>query len=463
MTLALTPKQEAARELMAGEAKHILLDGGSRSGKTFIECRQVVARALKAPKSRHAILRFKFKHVKESIGMDTLPAVLERCYPQVEYNLHKGDWVFYLPNGSEIWISGLDDKDRTEKILGKEFATILLNECSQISWSARNIVLTRLAQRCEYEYKGKTVVLPLKMYYDCNPPSKAHWAYQVFYQRRDPETHQPLADQHLYAVLKINPKDNEANLAPDYIRELSNQSGRMRRRFLEGEYGEVAPGALWTEEVIDRWRADGDDELPDMQRIVVAVDPSGASELDNKENDEIGICVIGLGVDGRAYMLEDLTVKGGPETWGKVAVTAYARHAADLIVGEANYGGDMVRFVVESAAAKEEITVKFRKITASRGKVVRAEPIAALHEQGKVRFVGRFIALEEELCAFTTTGYAGEKSPNRADAFVWGVTELFPMVMKAAKKQQRDAVQSAVLSRSSGGARPSGSTGWLGA
>jgi len=433
--MKLTPKQEEARLLMSSDVKHILLDGGSRSGKTFLECRQIVARALKAPKSRHAILRFKFKHVKESVGMDTLPSVFEKCFPGVEYKLHKGDWVFYLPNGSEIWLGGLDDKERTEKILGKEFATILLNECSQISWSARNLALTRLAQKCEYEYKGQRVVLPLKMYYDCNPPSKAHWAYQVFYQKREPESKQPLQDAHMYGVVKINPRDNVENLAGDYIRELENQSGRMKRRFLEGEYGEVAPGALWTEELIDKYRTDGDEELPDMQRIVISVDPSGASEEDNKENDEIGIAVVGLGVDGRAYMLEDLTVKGGPQTWGVVAVKAYERHMADIIVGEANYGGDMVRYVVESAAAKEGVSVKFKKITASRGKVIRAEPISALHEQGKIRLCGRFVALEEELCAFTTTGYVGERSPNRADAFVWGVTELFPGVIKAEKKK----------------------------
>lgn len=437
--VVLTAKQEEARALMSSSVKHVLLDGGSRSGKTWLECRQIVARALKAPKSRHAILRFKFKHVKESVGMDTLPNVLDKCFPGIDYRLNKSDWVFYFGNQSEIWLGGLDDKERTEKILGKEFATILLNECSQISWAARNLAVTRLAQKCTYDYKGRQVVLPLKMYYDCNPPSKAHWAYQVFYLHQEPESKQPLADPQMYGVVKINPKDNVANLAEDYIRELENQSGRMKRRFLEGEYGEVAPGALWTEELIDKYRTDGDEELPDLQRIVVSVDPSGASEEDNKENDEIGIAVIGLGVDGRAYMLEDLTVKGGPKKWGSVAVNGFLRHKADIIIGETNYGGEMVKFVVESAAAAESVNIKFKKITASRGKVVRAEPISALHEQGKIRFCGRFIQLEEELCAFTTTGYVGPRSPNRADAFVWGITELFPGLVKEkhVKKSQK--------------------------
>jgi len=455
MSATLTEKQEAARELMASEVKHVLLEGGSRSGKSAIICRQIIARALKASKSRHVILRFKFKHAKESIGMDTLPKMLDLCFPGVSYKLNKSDWVFYFENGSEIWIAGLDDKERTEKILGKEFATMFLNEASQISWSARNLALTRLAQKCEYEINGEKQVLQLKMYYDLNPPSKAHWAYQVFHLGRDPETRQALADQHMFSWIKMNPVDNAENLNPDYIRELQNQSGRMRRRFLDGEYGEVAPGQLWTEEMIDRYRCDGDDELPEMQRIVVAIDPSGASDEDNKENDEIGIVVVGLGSDGRAYLMEDLTCKGGPGTWGAIAVSAYERHMADRIVAETNYGGDMVRFVVQAAKPG----VPFKKLTASRGKVVRAEPIAGLHEQGKIRFSGRFVDLEEELCAFTTTGYVGEGSPNRADAFVWAVTELFPSVMKMEKmKQKRDAVE-----RRSARAVAGGSTGWLGA
>ena len=431
---ALTAKQEEARALLASDAKHVLLDGGSRSGKSFLALRQVVTRAVKAPNSRHAVLRFHMKDVKESIGMDTLPKVFATCFPGLEYSVNKSDWCFILPNRSEIWLGGLDDKKRTEKVLGKEFVPIFLNECSQISWDARNMAVTRLAQLATYLYKGEQVAMAPKMIYDCNPPSKAHWSYQVFYQHRNPETKTPLADQHLYAVLKMNPKDNVANISADYIRELEAQSGRMKRRFLDGEYGEVAPGALWTEEMIDTWRHDGE-ELPDFQRVVVAVDPSGASDEDNKENDEIGIGVAALGVDGIAYILEDLTVKAGPKVWGGVACNAYERHAADLVVGETNYGGDMVRFVVQSANPN----VKFKKLMASRGKVVRAEPIAALHEQGKIRMVGRFVELEEELCAFTTSGYVGPRSPNRADWMVWAITELFPGVMKAEKRKQKAA------------------------
>jgi hypothetical protein len=115
----LTAKQQQANALLQTSAKHVLLDGGSRSGKSALFVRAICSRAIKAPASRHAILRFRFNHCKESIGMDTLPAVMSKCFPQVPYTMNKSDWFAQLPNKSEIWLGGLDDKERTEKILGK--------------------------------------------------------------------------------------------------------------------------------------------------------------------------------------------------------------------------------------------------------------------------------------------------------------------------------------------------------
>lgn len=427
--MILTPKQVQANALLQTGAKHILLDGGSRSGKSALIVRAICSRAIKSPASRHAILRFRFNHCKESIGMDTLPSVMQKCFPQVPYTINKSDWYAQLPNRSEIWLGGLDDKERTEKILGKEYASLYLNEASQIPYNSRNLAVTRLAQNCTFDDGHRP--LALKMYYDCNPPSKGHWIYQMFYQLRDPETKKLLADPANFVHMTMNPRDNSANLPPDYIKELEGLSQRMRKRFLDGEYGDTAPGALWTEEVIDKWR---DDTLPDMVRVVVAVDPSGADDDDNADNDAIGIIVAGLGTDGNGYVLEDCTVKAGPKTWGNVVATAYDRHLADKVVGETNYGGEMVKFVVQAAKPN----VPFRKITASRGKALRAEPISALTEQGKIRFAGTFPMLEEELCAFTTHGYTGTDSPNRADAFVFAISELFPAIVaeKVEKKPQ---------------------------
>lgn len=431
--MILTTKQREANALLQTDARHILLEGGSRSGKTRLIVRAIVKRALKAPGSRHGIMRFRFNHCKESIGMDTLPKVIADEPEQVRGTLNRSDWFHVFPNKSEIWIGGLDDKERTEKMLGKEYASLYLNEASQIPLGSRNLAVTRLAQKCDYELEGERRTLALKMYYDANPPSKSHWLYQMFHKMIDPETKKPLVAPHDYAHFRINPRDNAANLPPEYIRELEGMSARMRKRFLDGEYGDTAPGALWTDEMIDKYR---EDTLPDLVRVIVAVDPSGADDEDNAHNDAIGIIVAGLGVDGNAYMIEDCTVKAGPKTWGNVVTTAYDRHGADRIIGETNYGGEMVKFVVQAAKPR----VPFKKITVSRGKALRAEPISALTEQGKVRFAGSFPQLEDELCAFTTHGYMGTDSPNRADAFVIAMSELFPGIV-AEKETEREPYQ----------------------
>lgn len=393
-----------------------------------------MVRALKAPKSRHAILRFRFAHVKQSIGLDTIPAVMDKCFPGIPYTIDKSDWYVKLPNGSEVWLGGLDDKERSEKILGKEFATIYLNEVSQIPWTSRNMAVTRLAQNVQYELEGETKTLALKMYYDCNPPSKAHWAYQVFYLKRDPDSKKPLTDPDNYVHMTLNPKDNMDNLPPSYIKELENLPVRMRKRFLDGLYGDMAPGQLWTDEMLDKYRVTSG-ELPDIQRVAVAIDPSGAGDEDNEGNDAIGIMVGGLGTDGNGYLLEDLTVTAGPKTWGAVATQAFDRHDADIIVGEKNFGGDMVGYVIETQPKVNGRKRPFKLVTASRGKAVRAEPISVLQDQGKIRLVGNFPELEDELCAFTDHGYVGTGSPNRGDAYVWLFTELFPGMVKEKVKR----------------------------
>ena len=367
--------------------------------------------------------------------LDTFPKVMKLCFPQVEYELNKTDLYATFVNGSEYWFGGLDDKERVEKILGNEFATIHLNECSQIPYGSRNVAVTRLAQLVKQNIDGVESILPLRMFYDENPPDKGHWTYKLFVTKTDPETRGSLPDPENYASMQMNPVDNLENLGEGYLKTLQGLSVRMRTRFLDGKFRETAPNALFTDESIDRWREIG--ELPEMLRIVVAVDPSGADDEDNVDNDEIGIVVGGLGIDGNGYCLADLTCKAGPAVWGKVAVDAYLRERADRIVAEVNYGGAMVGFVIKQAAAKAKTRVPYRTITASRGKTVRAEPISALVETGKVRFAGQFTELEEELCAFTTHGYMGEKSPNRADAFIWAMYDLFPSLIDDKPKEEK--------------------------
>lgn len=362
------------------------------------------------------------------------------CFPGVIYKLDKTDWFVELPNKSQVWFGGLDDKDRVEKILGNEYASIFLNECSQISYQGYLILVTRLAQVCTYERNGETRELRQKMYFDENPPSKGHWTYKLFIDKKDPDTNKLLNDPEDYASMLMNPKDNKDNLSAAYLKRLQNLPKRQRDRFWDGKFGDNTENALWTDDIIEKSRVDSVPTGVSLVRVVVAVDPSGASDDENANNDDIGIGVAGLGSDGIGYVFEDLTVKAGPATWGKIAASAYERHDADRVVAETNFGGAMVEFVVKTANPN----ISYKAVSASRGKTVRAEPISALHEIGKIKFVGNFDELEDELLSFTTTGYTGARSPNRADWFVWAFTELFPGIAKPVQDYEEITIPNVV-------------------
>ena len=413
----LTARQSAAQRVMASDATHVMLYGGSRSGKTFLTIRAILVRAL-LHKSRHAVLRFRFNHVKSSIVYDTLPKVMDLCWPGLmeRCKLDKSDWFLQLPNGSEVWFGGLDDKERTEKILGQEYATIFLNECSQISIGARNIALTRLAQNTP---------LRLKCYYDCNPPGRSHWTYKLFVEHSDPDRHGGLAHPEDYAAVTMNPGDNRENLPASYFRTLEGLPERQRIRFLLGQFASNLESALWTPEVLDKTRI-VDGKLPELQRIIIAVDPSGCSGPEDTRSDEVGIVVVALGKDQRGYVLEDLSGRHGPREWGAMVAAAYDRHGADAVVAEGNFGGAMVGEIIRAARPG----TPFREVHASRGKVVRAEPVANLFEQGKASLVGHFEDMEDQLLGMTTSGYMGDRSPDRADAMVWGLAEIFPAMTR---------------------------------
>lgn len=406
---ALTPKQIEANAILAGPQRHTLLVGGSRSGKTFLLTRAVVMRALKAPGSRHGIFRLRYNALRASVWLDTLPKVMRTCFPGVPIRQHRQEGYVELPGRSEIWFCGLDDKERVEKILGLEFATVYFNECSQIPHSSVLVALTRLAQRVGG--------LKNRAYYDLNPTGTGHWTYRQFIEKVDPVTRQPLADPDDYRWCYLNPVDNAANIDPEYIRALQAMPERQRRRFLDGRYVAEIDGALWTLELIERQRIE---KPPALKRVVVSVDPSGCSGPEDERSDEVGITVCALGQDDNGYLLADLSGRYGPEQWGAIAVKAWRDYGADRIVGERNFGGDMVRAVVHAS----DRNAPYKEVTASRGKVARAEPVSALYEQGRIFHVGRFAALEEQMTSFSTSGYTGDRSPDRADAAVWGFTEL---------------------------------------
>ncbi|WP_372809334.1 phage terminase large subunit [Litorivivens sp.] len=413
----LNKAQERAMDTLVSDATYCALGGGSRSGKTVLFVRAIIIRAMRAPGSRHVIFRFRFNAVKSSVVLETLPKVVEMCFPDLKESLaadlDKSDWYWKLPNGSEIWFCGLDDKERAEKVLGKEYATIFFNESSQMPYQSIVTAMSRLAQKTS---------LKLKIYADFNPPSKKHWTYLLFIEKRNPDTKQPLLEPMNYSFFLINPYDNKENLAPEYLKVLEDMPEKARNRFLLGKFADDSDGALWSDELLAQNRVLDADRTPEMQRIVIAVDPSGCSGPEDERSDEIGICVVGLGTNGHGYLIEDLSGRFGPAEWGIIVNEAYRRHGADMIVGEANFGGSMVEHTLRTVNSE----IPYQEVRASRGKVVRAEPISALYNQAKIHHIGYFPELEDQLCSMTVAGYQGLKSPDRADAAIWGFTALFP-------------------------------------
>jgi len=415
MTIAFSKGQNVAREMMAGPQRFSGLVGGTRSGKTFLIVRAIVHRALRGPGSRHAMMRFRNNAARSSLALDTLPTVMKVCFPGVSLVEKRQDGYFEVGNdGAQIWIGGLDDKDRVEKILGLEFVTMFLNEASQIPYSSALVAFTRLAQ----------VVPGLKQrgFVDLNPVGRGHWTNVLFGEKRDPISKRPLADPENYSRAFLNPKDNAHNLSKEFLASLQNLPERQRKRFYDGVYVDEVDGALWTYELLEGTRCEPED-IPESKRaaVVVAVDPSGASSKEDESADEIGIIVAARGQDGHGYILDDRSVRAAPAQWARRAVTAYHEFNADCIVAESNFGGAMVEAVIKAA----DRHVPVRLVTASRGKAVRAEPISTRYAQKEVHHVGRFPTLEDQLVAFSSNGYTGAGSPDHADAAVWALTHLF--------------------------------------
>lgn len=314
-----------------------------------------------------------------------------------DWNRSHGE--LFLPNGSRVFCDGADDG--ALRIQGKN-----LRGC----WSDE-IGLWRNWQTAWNESLAFAVRLDPGLIVATGTPKMGHPLVALL-----------LNDEQIVKT-HMRLSDNLANLHPAAVADLERRFAgtRLGRQELEGEFIEDIPGALWSLELIERNRVD---EHPTLDRIVVGVDPSGASDAETGSN-SIGIVVCGFSTHHQhGYVIGDYTVRGGPETWAKRVCWAYERHNADLVVAEKNYGGDMVRHTL--ATANRLLPVKM--VNASRGKAVRADPITLLYDQGKVHHVrGVDLAkLEDQMTSWVPPrlGDRAKDSPDRMDALVWALTEL---------------------------------------
>lgn len=363
--LQLTAKQRhALLALSSPDFTRYLFDGGSRSGKTVSTVAFLVDRAIQYPGSRQLIVRKCLAHARTSIWHGTLRDYLRDFMPPGCFEFHEQEMFVRFSNGSEIWLGGLDDKERTEKILGNEYLTAFVNEATQVSYEAVQMVMTRLAQNCRHVKSGAVGVQ--KLILDCNPRGPRHWLHRYGVQKTDPETRKPLAGAGRMFRLQWSAFDNQENLSPTYIETLENLPPVTRDRMLNGVWRENE-GAVYDEfnedvHVVEPFA------IPDSWRRVRAVDFGYTNPF---------VCLWGaLDGDGRLYVYRE-RYKAGARTidHAKAIVHASGGERIECTVADhdASDRADMAAGGVQTRAAKKDViegiqAVKKRLVVAGDGK-----------------------------------------------------------------------------------------------
>lgn len=382
------------------EAPELLYSGAFGAGKSRILCEKAHALGLEYAGAPIAIVR----KVSASLAATTrLTYLHDVLVPSgVPFRQHKTEgWVEY-PNGSRVWFFGLDADPTTgvpSKIGSFDAAFIFVDEAVELDEGDWVMLQGRL----------RSTTTPFRQLAAAtNPADPKHWLKARF---------TPPSDKRVYLHA---PTFANRFLPADYLERMGGLTGLYRSRYAEGQWVAVA-GALWAPDDFVRYseapmRVTNGELKPEYRRIVIGVDPAVTA---NPRSDETGIVVVGLGVDGRAYVLDDLSGRFPPEVWGHRVARAFDEHKADAVVVETNNGGDLVKLNLQAADRNLPII----GVVASRGKIVRAEPIARLYKDGRVSHARRLAELEQQMCAYDPTDRHA-KSPDRLDALVWALTEL---------------------------------------
>ncbi len=399
-------------EPLLGPSRYKAAWGGRGSGKSHYFAEALVERCFQRPGTRAVCVREVQKTLRGSVKLlieDKIEAL------GVGSHFHSMSDRIDTPGGGVMLFQGMADHT-TESIKSLEGFDIAYVEEAQ-TMTAGSLEMLRPTIRKTYEDGTHA-----EIWFSWNPRSAKDPVDAFFRGPTSPPDS---------VIVETNYFNNP--FFPEVLemeRSFDEQHSRDRYGHIWlGHYEPAAIGAIWNRLTLHDGRVK---EAPEMARIVVAVDPAISSEDGANEH---GIIVAGIGDDNRGYVLDDVTCRGGPEAWASRAVAAYDLHDADAVVIEINQGGDMVRHTLRTVRPNLPII----EVRATRGKHVRAEPIAALYAIGKVSHAGAFPELEDQLCLFTAAGYEGKGSPDRADALVWAFTELFPALVKRKSKPTRRA------------------------
>jgi phage terminase large subunit-like protein len=361
-----------------------LILGGRGSGKTRAGAEWVQAEVIKAGRRtdlRIALVAETLGDAREVMidGASGLARIARRMRPEVEISRRRLIW----PNGAIAQIFSSEDP---ESLRGPQFHLAWCDELAKWKHADETFDMLQFALRLGEHPRQVVTTTP----------------------RPVPLLKRLMADE-ATRLTRMATSANAAHLAPGFLSALAARYGgtRLGRQELDGELIEDRPDALWKRARLDEIVAKLNEPL---RRIVVAVDPPAGGA-----NACCGIVVAGLKENGQAVV-----GGAGPAGWGRAVVSAYRRFEADRVVAEVNQGGDMVRAVLEGIEARLPVTT----VRATRGKFLRAEPVAALYEQGRVVHAGRFAALEDQMCDFGPDGLSNGRSPDRLDALVWALTSL---------------------------------------
>ena len=369
--------------------KNWLILSGRGWGKTRTGSEWIVWKALQQPKTRWAVVASTSADITDTCfeGESGIISVLNRygIYDENSYNRTRS--AYTLPNGSRIKGFSAEKPDR---LRGPQHHGAWCDELA--AW--------------EYPETWDQLQFGLRL--------GVHPQTVVTTTPRPTKIIKELIKDSDTIVTRGSTYENADNLAASTLITLQTKYAdtRLGRQELFGEILDDNPGALWNRSMLETARVK---DTPYLTRIVVGIDPAVTS---GEDSDSTGIVVAGMSPDGHYYILADYTLKASPQVWAEKAVYAFELHKADRIIAETNNGGDLVVHLLQQV----KNTIPVKKVTASRGKAVRAEPIAALSEQGKLHMVGYFTELEDELCEYEPGVSA--KSPDRMDAMVWAVTEL---------------------------------------
>ena len=371
--------------------KNWLILSGRGWGKTRTGSEWIVWKALQQPKTRWAVVASTSADITDTCfeGESGIISVLNRygIYDENSYNRTRS--AYTLPNGSRIKGFSAEKPDR---LRGPQHHGAWCDELA--AW--------------EYDDTWDQLQFGLRL--------GEHPQTVITTTPRPTKLIKSLLKSDSTVVTRGSSFDNAENLSKTALLEMQNRyaNTRLGRQELYGEVLDDNPGALWTRARIESARIKSE-QLPSLIRVVVGIDPAVTS---GDDSDSTGIIVAGIAADNNYYVLADETIKASPQEWATKAATAFDAWKADRIIAEVNNGGDLVLHLLSSV--RPNIPVK--KVTASRGKAVRAEPISALYEQNRVHHVGYFSELEEQMCEWEPG--ISTKSPDRMDALVWALTEL---------------------------------------